>query len=154
MALMLRALVISFLLAIPGIACATAQAPDRIRVGGEEYALNTNPLSGYLKKQAWRPPKDALIASANWRGHIAHWEIKDDQLVLTDVTIFIKSDEHELVTRSILHDLFPSLTTVVADWYSGALIIPHGKITQYVHMGYGSSYESYQVIRVASGKII
>src|SRR3546814_10121945 len=39
-------------------------------------------------------------------------------------------------------------------WYSGALIIPDGERTKYVHMGYGSSYERYQVLRIADGRVV
>src|SRR3546814_16055167 len=44
--------------------------------------------------------------------------------------------------------------TGTGDWYSGALIVPDGKRTKYVHMGYGSSYERYQVLRIAAGRVV
>jgi len=43
---------------------------------------------------------------------------------------------------------------VVADWYTGMLIIPDGELTRYVHMGYGSSYDHYQLFRVKDGKVL
>ena len=39
----------------------------------------------------------------------------------------------------------------MAKWFTGNLIIPDGDRTSYVHMGYGSQYERYIVIRVDSG---
>src|SRR3546814_8046881 len=58
-----------------------------------------------------------------------------------DATILVAGEEAgDYTPESILGDLFPSTEApVVADWYSGALIIPDGERTKYVHMGYGSS---------------
>lgn len=97
-----------------------------------------------------------MISSANWRGYTASWEIADGQLVLRDVTLLVAAgDSGDYAPKSILGDLFPSTAApVVADWYSGALIVPDGEITHYVHMGYGSSYERYQVLRVAAGRVV
>lgn len=147
-------LTIAFIL--PGCALATAQFPDIIHIDGTEHALNTNPLAPHLEHIGWTPPVDAVISSANWRGYIARWEVKDDQLLLIDVTVRIDGVARgELVTKSLFEDMFPWASDgVVANWYSGALIVPQGKMTNYVHMGYGSSYESYQVLRIESGQVI
>src|SRR3546814_2313645 len=51
-------------------------------------------------------------------------------------------------------DLPSTEAPVVADWYSGALIGTDGERTKYVHMGYGSSYERYQVLRSAAGRVV
>src|SRR3546814_1423132 len=98
----------------------------------------------------------AMVASANWRGYTASWEIADGRLVLRDATILVAGEEAgDYTPESILGDLFPSTEApVVADWYSGALIIPDGERTKYVHMGYGSSYERYQVLRIAAGRVV
>jgi hypothetical protein len=156
MAQMIRKLALAVALFFPGIAFATAQAPDVIRINGEERALNTNPLSAYLKRINWRPPEEAVTSSGNWRGYIASWEVKEHKLFLTDVTIRLhEADPGNYIKKSILTDLFPSASDgVFADWHSGALIIPQGKITRYIHMGYGSSYESYQILRIVSGQVI
>lgn len=149
-------LVIAVALLFPGAAVATAQAPDRIRIGGEDRALHTNPLDGQLARLGWSPPEDAVITSANWRGYIANWEVRDEWLVLTDVTIRLPGAERgDDARKSILAELFPSAREgVVADWYSGALIVPDGDLVHYVHMGYGSTYERYQVLRIESGRVV
>ncbi len=43
---------------------------------------------------------------------------------------------------------------VYASWYTGRLIVPLGKRTQYVHMGYESEYEKYMVFVVEAGRIL
>ncbi|GAB3727003.1 hypothetical protein GCM10028862_02980 [Luteimonas pelagia] len=156
MAQIIRAFLFAAALMLPGLAFATAQSPDVILIHGEEHALNTNPLATELKRLNWDPPEDIVISSANWRGYIASWEVKDEQLRLTDVTIRLHgADRGDYIKKSILGELYPSASNgVIADWYSGALIVPQGEITGYVHMGYGSSYESYQVLRIESGRVV
>src|SRR3546814_8853469 len=97
-----------------------------------------------------------MVSSANWRGYTASWEIADGKLVLRDATILVAGEEAgDYTPKIILGDLCPSTEApVVADWYSGALIVPDGERTKYVHMGYGSSYERYQVLRIAAGRVV
>ena len=140
-------------LAISAVAFATAQTPDTIILNGQEYSLNTNPLTLYLREKKWTRPEDAVVSSANWRGYTAVWEIVDHQLMLKDVTIRINIGKDRYAKKSILRDLFPNSETIVATWYSGALIIPDGEMTQYVHMGYGSMHSHYQIVRVKHGQV-
>lgn len=140
---------------LPGGALATAQTADQIQIDGEEHLLHTNPLASYLQERDWKPPQDAVRSTANWRGYVAHWQISDGQLVLKDVTVRIAgSESREVVAKSILSTLFPASQRVVARWYSGALVVPEGQVKNYVHMGYGSTFERYQVLRVASGRVV
>lgn len=151
-----RILMVCLALAIAPGARATAQASDLLIVEGKEFALNTNPLESQLEKRKWKRPEEAVISSANWRGYIATWEIKDEKLFLKNATILVSDpkDEDEYVSKSITQDLYPGASEVFADWYTGALIVPDGKMTRYVHMGYGSSFDHYQVFRVQAGKVV
>lgn len=151
----IRAIAFVALLIAPTISHATAQAPDYILIKGKEYALNTNPLQKHLEEIKWQPPKEARISSANWRGYIAKWEIKNGYLLLKNVTILVGvKKQGSDVRKSILRTLFSSKKAITASWYSGALIVPDGKQIQYVHMGYGSTYEHYQILRIELGKVI
>src|SRR3546814_1619516 len=122
------------------MALATAQIPDRIRIYGQDYALNTNPLTPRLVASGWLPPQEAMVSSANWRGYTASRAIADGKLVLRDATILVAGEEAgDYTPKSILGDLLPSTEApVAADWYSGAVIVPDGERTKYVHMGYES----------------
>ncbi len=40
---------------------------------------------------------------------------------------------------------------IMADWFSGMLRVPRGKIVEYVHMGFGSVYEKEEHITVEKG---
>jgi hypothetical protein len=133
---------------------ATAQIPDTIRIDGKDYALNTNPLSQNPKMAAWKPPADASMSTANWRGYLAAWEIRDDQLLLTDVTIDIYNEATEKHgQRDVAADFVPAVPAT-ADWYTGALIIPDGEMVDYVHMGYGSTYAHYRIYRIRQGRVL
>lgn len=135
---------------------ATAQLSDRLIVDGKEFALNTNPLEAELQKKQWTPPEEALISSANWRGYLATWEIKGGKLLLKDVTIRVADPKNsgDYIRKRITRELFPGASEVFAGWYTGALIVPDGKMTRYVHMGYGSSFDHYQVFRVRAGQVV
>lgn len=151
---LIRTAVLLCALAIPMLVEATAQDPDVLLIDGKEHALNTNPLQAHLEAQRWAPPKDVVRMSSNWRGYVAKWAVTDGRLTLTDVTVLVEAEDDEMAEKSILGDLFPGKSRIVADWYSGALIVPDGNMVEYVHMGYGSTYDHYQVLRVASGRVI
>ncbi|WP_444898098.1 hypothetical protein [Microbulbifer sp. SSSA005] len=153
---MLHRILSGLILLVFSLAClATAQRPDIIIIDDKELRLNTNPLESYLKGINWKPPEEAAIWSSNWRGYVASWEIKDKHLLLSDITIELNSDSHEDRKRkSILNEIFPAKTEVVAEWYSGVLIVPDGEMTNYIHMGYASTYEAYQILRINNGVVI
>src|SRR5512143_823460 len=68
-------------------AFATAQMGDKLVLDGKDYFIHTNPLEIYLVKHPGLLPKGGVVSSANWRGYVATWTVKDDRLVLTDVQI-------------------------------------------------------------------
>ncbi|SDG17896.1 hypothetical protein SAMN04244550_03550 [Rhodobacter capsulatus] len=43
---------------------------------------------------------------------------------------------------------------VFAQWYSGTLRIPQGELLDYVHMGYGSTYDWDLLLEVQSGVVV
>lgn len=156
MTIFARVLMLCLAMALAPAVKATAQLSDLLIVKGKEFTLNTNPLEAELQKKQWKPPKEALISSANWRGYLATWEIRDDKLFLKDVTITVSDPKEErgITRKRITGDLYPGAAEVFADWYTGALIVPDGEMTRYVHMGYGSSFDHYQVFRVHAGKVV
>ncbi|WP_278405472.1 hypothetical protein [Pseudoalteromonas ruthenica] len=137
------------------LAHSTAQQPDTIVIDGIELPLNTNPLDDLIEKKGWQPPEKASIWSSNWRGYIAKWKVVSGNLTLLDASILLKGYPIDDPKRkTIVPELFPENHNLVADWYSGALIVPDGEMTEYVHMGYGSEYSHYQILRVNKGVVI
>lgn len=146
----------------------TAQVPDGLKIGEQQYRLFTNPLDTL---PAHRMPHFVSENSACWRGYIAYWEIRDDHLYLFDLfgSICAKPDaegakvascgkhhRNGCETRKIrATDLFDmSAGPLLADWYSGDLRVPQGRLLDYVHMGYGSKYERYLILEIADGRLI
>jgi hypothetical protein len=147
----------AILISVISFGCfATAQIADAIEINDVKYRLNTNPLEKYLAEIKWEKPENASISSANWRGYLAAWKVEAGNLLLTDMTISVSSEteEYGYDNVSILKSVFPNKNEILAAWYSGALIVPYGEITNYVHMGYGSSYENYIVLRIKNGVVI
>jgi hypothetical protein len=137
----------------------TAQIPDGLVIDGKQYAIFTNPLNDYLDKNPNKKIPHGIISSANWRGYIALWEIKDGCLQLKNIEISeafpdsAGNGSHEIRKRSVLSEVFPGEKDIIADWFTGHLIIPDGKLVEYVHMGYASAYKKYVVLRIEKGKV-
>lgn len=134
-------------------ALATGQEPDRLVYKGQSRALFANPLEEYYEAGRERP---AFMSSpngtctANWRGYVATWVVKENTLYLQGIKSWIDG------RRATLPGLFGSRVRqgiVKASWFSGELRIPDGKELRYVHMGYGSVYERDILLTVEQGRI-
>jgi hypothetical protein len=146
-------------IAFPLFLYATAQQGDILFLNGKKYFIYTNPLRAFLDKNPGKLPKSDAISSSNWRGYVATWGVKDDRFVLTDVGILRsnnKPGEAGLSTElhSAMSEMFPAQKEVVADWFTGHVIVPDGKLVNYVHMGYASTYEKYIILKVKNGIVI
>ena len=127
----------------------TAQLAERLRYQGEEQALCTQPLSDYFAMGGNNPGFDAGC-TALWRGYVGTWEIKADRLYLIGLQGTLVDG-----TDATLATLFPGFPTrVFAHWYSGYLRIPQGGLLEYVHQGYGSTYESDLFLEVERGILV
>jgi hypothetical protein len=139
-----------------GMAMATAQFPDFLHYKGKKYAMICNPLQPFFEKYPDKKPGGGVMSTANWRGYIATFKIENQRLYLSDVTIEVRDEtrEHKYKDKTVLREIFPGKKDVVAKWFDGLLVIPTGKMTRYVHMGYASTYEKYLLIRVQDGEVI
>ncbi len=138
-------------------AFATAQFPDKIIHEGEEHMLHTNPLEAYFQAHPRSRPNVRFTSSALWRGYVATFEIVDGMLLLRDVGSDGYVEELDarggiLRTRLRGH-LDLDAGPLVLDCFTGWLIIPHGKLVEYVHMGYGSTYSDYILLRIEEGRL-
>ena len=133
----------------------TAQAREKLIYNGQEYHLATEPLSPYLEKNKI---KFVAPSTACWRGYYGSWLIESDKLYLTDLTAYAKTQTNERTlfdgVEVGLEYLFPNQNKVFAEWYSGTLRIPYGKMIYYQHSGYDSIYEKEILLKIESGKLI
>lgn len=135
----------------------TAQYPDIIKYKGKKYNLNSNPLEPFFEKYPTKRPQGGILSTALWRGYVAEFEIIHDQLVLIDIKIEVydkeTKDEYDTKWISAYDHVFPKTKTKKIDWYTGILTIPHGKLVDYVHMGYASTYEKYWLLEIKEGNL-
>jgi hypothetical protein len=128
---------------------ATAQMPDYLIYEDKKYPLFSNPLEDYY--QAGRQPRPPFQAwhTANYRGYVATWEIKDDTLYLKDIRAKIGG-------RMVgLDYLFPDNPgRLAATWFRGVLRIPLGEVLRRVHQGYATVYEQELKITIQDGKVV
>ena len=133
---------------------ATGQAGDILILDGKKYSIFTNPLESWVEKNPNRVPRSNVTSTALWRGYIATFTVKEHGLYLTNIEI-LNDDPMKSMRdmRSVMATVFPHQTDVLADWFTGNIIIPEGKEVQYVHMGYASTYEKYIILRVERGVV-
>jgi hypothetical protein len=134
---------------------ATAQFPDKIYYNGKEYNLDSNPLEVYFEKNPNKRPKSEVRSSALWRGYVATFEIIDNQLFLKDIEIQYRDTtskgSNNYNWKSVLNEVFADQKNIQVDWYTGLLVLPQGKVVNYVHMGYGSTYQHYTILEFNKG---
>lgn len=131
----------------------TAQVTEVLWYKNQEYAMCTEPLELFLDQN----PKIKFESphTACWRGYIGTWEFKGSPekgygLYLIELLGYQRG-QAELT----LKDVFPdSPHGVFAHWFSGTLRCPIGKQLEYVHMGYGSTYEKDLFLEVKQGLFI
>lgn len=145
-----------FLLGVSSV-FATAQIPDKIIIEGKEYKLHSNPLEEFFEKYPEKRPRGGIGSTALWRGYVATFEVKNDELYLKDIAVQERDkeakDSFKTIWRSVKSEVFPEKDEVKIDWITGILVIPYGKIKNYVHMGYGSSYSKYILLEIEKGSV-
>lgn len=146
----------------------TAQVPDKLEYQGKLLSRFTNPLDALPTD---RRPAFVSENTLNWRGYVALWEIRDGRLYLKDLRARICATPPESEAerapcgrhhrgaceiKSVeLQGAFPGRSgPTFADWYTGELRVPQGRLLQYVHMGYASHYERYLLIDIAAGMVV
>ena len=127
----------------------TAQIAEKLRYQGDDVAMCTNPLSDYFA-MGGTSPRFESNCTALWRGYVGSWEIIDDRLYLIGLNGTLEDG-----TEASLETIFPGFPDrVFAHWYSGTIRIPQGKQLQYVHMGYGSTFERDLFLEIERGVIV
>lgn len=134
---------------------ATAQVPDYLIIEKDTLMIQSNPLEGYFKEHSIPANLITTMSTANWRGYIAYFKFLNGKLVVEN----IYKEEHknddkgktEFFLTSIYKDVFGENKNFECSFYSGLLICPSGKMLEYIHMGYSSVYENYDLIELKDG---
>ncbi len=126
----------------------TAQIRERLILDGDETSMAFCPPLPKGHPHIYEPSPEEIVSdesdfilgtTACWRGYQGVWEIKNGRFYLVD-----------LRGRLRLRDSRP----ILADWFSGILRIPKGKMLQYVHMGFGSVFEQEVHIKIENGVVV
>jgi hypothetical protein len=154
-------------------ASATLQQHDTIAIGDKTAELRVYPLASWIALHPDAIP-DEVYATNRMRGYVAHWMLVDGRLELARVDVefvgptkllrlwtatdieeegtYAISDVPTFVDRDVMPTMFPGQARVVADWYSGTLVIQQGRLTDDV--GYANSmlYERYTLVIIERGR--
>ena len=148
-------LLFAFVILISIKSFATAQAPDYLIIDKDTLQIQSNPLEEYFNIHPIPEKLITGVSSGNWRGYIAYFKFLDGKLVVENI---YKEDykenskgETDYFLTSIYKDVFGMQSNFECDFYSGLLICPSGKMLQYVHMGYSSLYENYNLMEIKNG---
>lgn len=127
----------------------TAQVPEKLLYQGERVPMCTNPLCVYFAMGGFNPHFEYTY-TALWRGYVGSWEIVDDRLYLISLVGSLEDG-----SDATLATVFPGFADrVFAHWYSGTIRIPQGRQLEYVHMGYGSTYERDFFLEIERGVVV
>src|SRR5262245_55875676 len=123
----------------------TAQIHELLLLDGEWTSMafvpplpEGHPRIAVASEEKQRAAPRVLFSTACWRQYRGSWEIKDKRLSLIAL-----EGRFELKGEG----------TLLADWFSGVLRIPRGKVIAYVHMGFGSVFEEELHIVVENGLV-
>lgn len=134
---------------------ATAQKPDKIIFEGKEYILHSNPMEQYFEQFPDKRPESEILSTGLWRGYVATFIVKEDEIYLKDIEIQIDGEElnetYNSKWKSVIKELLTEQEELKIDWLTGILVIPDGKMINYVHMGYASGYSNYILLEVENG---
>lgn len=122
----------------------TAQFHENLILNGEETSMAFCPPLPKNDPRIIELKEDEVVdtivfCTACWREYIGTWEIKHDKFYLSDI-----AGRYKLLEAA----------PILADWFTGILRIPKGKMLCYVHMGFGSVYEEEIHIKIKHGIVV
>lgn len=134
---------------------ATAQVPDYLIVDKDTLKIQSNPLADYFIDHPIPQELITTFSSANWRGYIAYFKFLNGKLVVENIYkeqyTENKKGQSDYSLISIYKEIFGESKNFECNFYSGLLICPSGKMLEYVHMGYSSIYENYDLMEIKNG---
>lgn len=104
---------------------ATEQVPDKLLYNGKSFSLATgwghpSPLQTFFYQKDIKSPFP-VRSTANYRGHIATWEINEDKFFLKEIKVGDETDKPEKYDIRSKSDTIITNGTIWADWFTGVL---------------------------------
>lgn len=125
----------------------TAQMHERLILDGQQTSMafcpplpEAHPRLIHVDPQTPAEPGESsiLFSTACWRRYQGTWEIKDGRFYLNGVRGIYRLDGNG---------------PLLAEWFTGVLRIPRGRMLRYVHMGFGTVFEEELHIKIESGVV-
>ena len=104
---------------------ATEQIPDKLLYNGKLFSLATgwghpSPLQTYFYQKDLKSPFP-IRSTANYRGHIATWEINNNKFILKEIRVGDEIDKAEKYDIKASSDSIIENGSILADWFTGVL---------------------------------
>lgn len=140
----------------------TAQVPDILICRGERLDLCADPLERYFDPWVVTPvyprhPRPAFAGSSTacWRGYVASWEIIEEKLYLVGIEgdMWIGEKLDQLVPITIERIFQGRSAPIFANWVRDELRCPEGRLLQYIHAGFASTFERDRLFVVDHGGV-
>lgn len=131
----------------------TAQVPDLLIIENDTFLLHSNPLEAYLDSIGDRelPGFKGVSSTACWRGYQAVWRLQNDSIFLERIRSCHSGENTSDADLEIMFEEKYKNGKVFASWVNGLLVLPYGEMVNYVHMGYGSTYEKNKLLEIHHG---
>lgn len=127
----------------------TAQFPENLIYKDEHLAMCDEPLVMYLEQKCKADYFKPTITACK-RGYIGTWRIVNDKLYLIELEGTLQDG-----SQASLLDLFSQNPDGVwAEWFSGEVRCPKGKLLNYVHGDYDSVYEHDLFLEFKKGVLV
>jgi hypothetical protein len=125
--------------------CVTAQLHELLLLDGEWTSMafvpplpEGHPRIAVASEERQKLAPPVIFSTACWRRYRGTWEVRDGRLSLLAI-----EGSFELTGAAPLF----------ADWVSGVLRVPRGRVIKYVHMGFESVFEEELHIVVEAGLV-
>jgi hypothetical protein len=145
-----------FLCSLCAPVTATPQIPEQIEISGEELPLYSFPLHSVVyewdRNKRWAKRLGKNPCSGAWRGYRAAWKIEQGRLFLLEVHEACSSPPKPVRISKLFG--WGQKPPILADWFSGELVIPRGKITNPIGRNFWPEYEEYELIDIEAGVIV
>ncbi len=126
----------------------TAQIHELLIFNGEETSMACCPDLPDKHPRIYAPSSNEIEAEGGtyvfmdtscWRNYQGTWEINNGRFYLVSLSGNLRMRGNE---------------PIFADWFSGDLCIPKGKMLRYIHMGFDSTFEQEVHVKIEKGIVV
>jgi hypothetical protein len=138
----------------------TAQSPERIILDGRPRGLYADPLYRLTKRCRLDLSSPTYLSTANWRGYIGTWEVRDGHLHLVQLSwdgwngelgeVPVSDELRRKLFRAAGSAGFP----IRAHWFTGRVRVAIGRRLVYSHHGWSHWFERERAMSFRAGELV